>query len=264
MEISNKKRTGLLFLTMMLLCFQIQSKAQEDSTYKEIPVGVILNMGSWVGKTIHSCIIIALSEFYKVNGHYQTRLLLQNRDTQGETLHALHSAQITLSRLLMLSCLPAFELLEKKKVQAIIGSDSTAEAKFLAVLGDEARIPILSLSPTPSSHNHPYFLQIAQDETIQFKGIAAMAESFGWKNLVIICENTGNGREMATLIVNGLVEKGISVTYTSLFSTSAGDELVQEELQKLSSMQTKVFVMHTSPSVASHLLLNAKELGMME
>ncbi|KAJ9565145.1 hypothetical protein OSB04_001111 [Centaurea solstitialis] len=251
---SNKKRRDLLLLMLILLCFQVlcfqvQLKAQDDSAYKEIPVGVILNMRSWVGKTIHSCISIALSEFYKFNDHYQTRIVLHNRDTQGETLHALRIA---------------LDLLEQTKVEAIIGSDSTAEAKFHTVLGDEARIPILSLSPTPSSHNHPYFLQIAQDETIQFKGIAAMAESYGWKDLIVVCEDTYNGRDMATFMANAVGEKSISVTYRSLISTSASDELVQEELQKLSTMQTKVFVLHTSPSLASYLLLNAKDLGMMD
>ena len=93
MEISNWKRTTLLFLMVMLVCFQIQSKAQEDLTYKEIPVGVILDMGSWVGKTVHSCITITLSEFYKVNSHYQTRIVVHNRDTQGETLHALQTGK---------------------------------------------------------------------------------------------------------------------------------------------------------------------------
>nr|GEU34209.1 reverse transcriptase domain-containing protein [Tanacetum cinerariifolium] len=36
--------------------------------------------------------------------------------------------------------LPALDLLEKQKVQAIIASESATEAKFLAVLGDEARV----------------------------------------------------------------------------------------------------------------------------
>ncbi|KAJ9565105.1 hypothetical protein OSB04_001071 [Centaurea solstitialis] len=246
---SNKKRAHLLLLVLMLLCFRVQPKAQDDSAYMEIPVGVILNMRSLVGKTVHSCITIALSEFYKVNSHYQTRIVVHNRDTQGETLHALHTA---------------FDLLEKTKVQAIIGSDSTTESKLMAVLGDEARIPILSLSPTPSSHNHPYFLQIAHDETIQFKGIAAMAESFGWKSLIVVCEDTDNGRDMATFMINVLREKSISVIYRSFILTSASNEVVQEELQKLSIMQTKIFVLHASPSLASCLLLNAKDLGMMD
>ncbi|KAI3678654.1 hypothetical protein L6452_37955 [Arctium lappa] len=247
-HIIDRKSTGLLFLILMLLCFQLHSKAQEDPSYKEIPVGVILDMGSWVGKTVHSCITMAVSDFYAVNSHYKTRIVLHDRDAHGEPLHALSAA---------------LDLLEKTKVQAIIGSNSTSEAKFLAVLGDEARIPILSLSPTPSSNNHPYFLQIAQDETIQFKSIAAMAESFGWKHLIVISEDTDNGRDMATFMANALGEKSISVTYRSLISTSASNELVQKELHKLSSMHTKIFVLHTSPSLALCILLNAKYLGMM-
>ncbi|KAI3678653.1 hypothetical protein L6452_37954 [Arctium lappa] len=146
-----------------MLLWELRSKAQEDPSYKEIPVGVILDLGSWVGRTVHSCITMAVSDFYAVNSHYKTRIVLHDRDAHGEPMHALSAA---------------LDLLEKTKVQAIIGSDSTSEAKFLAVLGDEARIPIISLSPTPSSNNHPYFLQIAQDETIQFKGM--MGEGYKW------------------------------------------------------------------------------------
>ena len=86
-------RRDLLLLMLILLCFQLQPKAQDDSTYTEIPVGVILNMRSLVGKSVHSCITIAFSEFYKVNDHYKTRIVVHNRDTQGETLHALHTGK---------------------------------------------------------------------------------------------------------------------------------------------------------------------------
>ncbi|GJT11854.1 hypothetical protein Tco_0858896 [Tanacetum coccineum] len=89
MEIKSRKLTDVLFLIIMLICFQICSKAQEDSSYKEIPVGVILDMGSWVGKIVHSCMNMALSEFYTVNNHYKTRMVLHSRDTHGEPLHAL-------------------------------------------------------------------------------------------------------------------------------------------------------------------------------
>ncbi|KAJ9567211.1 hypothetical protein OSB04_003177 [Centaurea solstitialis] len=250
MEINGKKSICHLFLILMLLiCFQLHSKAQENESYKEIPVGVILDMGSLVGKSVHSCITMALSDFYTVNSHYKTRILLHDRNTHGEPLHALPAA---------------FDLLEKTKVQAIIGLDSTPEAKFLAVLGDEARIVILSLSPAPSFNKYPYFLQIAHDETTQFKGVAAMTEFFGWKDLIVICEDTDNGREVATFMANTFREKRISITYSSLVPTSASNELVQEELQRLSTMQTNVFVLHTSPSLASLLFLNAKDLRMMD
>nr|GEU93743.1 extracellular ligand-binding receptor [Tanacetum cinerariifolium] len=232
-------------LTVKKIC----SKAQEDSSYKEIPVGVILDMGSWVGKTVHSCMTMALSDFYTVNSHYKTRIVLHSRDTHGEPLHALSAA---------------LDLLEKPKVKAIIGSESTTEAKLLAVLGDEARVPILSLSPTPSANKHPYFLQITQDETTQFKGIAALAELLKWKNVMFISEDTDVRRDMEPIMINALKDKNITVTYISLISISASSQSIQKELHKLSTMATKNYIMHTSHSLASHVLINAKYLGMMD
>ncbi|GKF36734.1 hypothetical protein Tco_0113492, partial [Tanacetum coccineum] len=89
MEISGRKRRDILFLILMTLCFLTHSKAQEVSAYYEILVGVIVDMGSWVGKIVHSCISKAVSDFYTVNSHYQTRIVLHNKDTSGEPLHAL-------------------------------------------------------------------------------------------------------------------------------------------------------------------------------
>ncbi|GJY79140.1 extracellular ligand-binding receptor [Tanacetum coccineum] len=159
---------------------------------------------------------------------------------------------------------PAVDLLANQKVQAIIGSESIVNAKFLAVLGDKAQVPILSLSPTPSSNKHPYFFQITEDETTQLKGISALAEFFGWKNVIVICEDTDNGQDMAKLIANAFRSRGILVTYTSLILTPASSELVYKELYKLKTMLSKFFVIHVSPSLASHLFLNAKHLGMMD
>ncbi|KAJ0795904.1 putative periplasmic binding protein-like I [Helianthus annuus] len=250
MDISrNRKSTYLSFLILILLCFQIHSKAQEDPPYIEISVGVILDMGSWVGKTVHSWITMAVSEFYRVNCHYKTRILLHSRDTHGEPRQALSAA---------------LDLLEKTKVQAILGSQSSAEAKFLAVLGDQETLPILSLSSIPSSRRHPYFLQITQDETTQVKAIVSMALSFGWKNAILIFENTENGRDMATFMTNSLQEKSITITYMSSISTSTSNEILQKELHKFSNMQTKLFIVHASHSLASHLFQNAKYLGMMD
>ncbi|XP_023737568.2 glutamate receptor 1.3-like [Lactuca sativa] len=205
-------------------------------------------MESWVGKIVYGCITQAISDFYTENPHYRTRIVFTKRDTQGETLRALSAA---------------LDLLENSKVKAIIGPESTAQARFLEVLGDKANVPILSFSTTPFSNQNPYFLRIAEDETTQFKGIAAMVESFEAKNVIVICEDTTDGREMAAYMFSAFQEKGIQVKHTSLISTSASKEQVGKDLHKLQTMQTMVFVVHTQPSLTAHLFSRAKELGMM-
>ncbi|GJW80107.1 hypothetical protein Tco_0144082 [Tanacetum coccineum] len=90
LQLASSNRMIFFALPDDLIAFdQICSKAQEDSSYKEIPVGVILDMGSWVGKIVHSCMNMALSDFYTVNNHYKTRIVIHSMDTHGEPLHAL-------------------------------------------------------------------------------------------------------------------------------------------------------------------------------
>ncbi|GJT11849.1 hypothetical protein Tco_0858891 [Tanacetum coccineum] len=92
-----KNFQSVVTLKVLNLEGDICSKAQEDSSYKEIPVGVILDMGSWVGKIVHSCMNMALSDFYTVNNHYKTRIVIHSRDTHGEPLHALSAGSHTSS-----------------------------------------------------------------------------------------------------------------------------------------------------------------------
>lgn len=60
---------------------------------QEIEVGVIVDMGSWVGKTIHACISMAISDFYETNSHYTTRTVLHVRDSHGRPLGVLSAGQ---------------------------------------------------------------------------------------------------------------------------------------------------------------------------
>ena len=100
-----KKTTQVSFLTLpVLLSFLTLSNAELDAfayqsqssssnlggAVSEIKVGAILDMGSWVGKVVHSCIAMAISDFYDVNTpHYETRVVLHIRDSNGEPLLAL-------------------------------------------------------------------------------------------------------------------------------------------------------------------------------
>ncbi|XP_059625215.1 glutamate receptor 1.4-like [Cornus florida] len=125
-------------------------------------------MGSLVGKVVNSCISMAISDFYALNTHYTTRILLHIRDSKGEPLRALSAV---------------LDLLENMKVQAIIGPGTSPEAMLLAALGDKAKVPILSFSRTPSPTEYSYLVQLTQDQTLEFYGVASVVESFQWTNV---------------------------------------------------------------------------------
>ncbi|KAK1428537.1 hypothetical protein QVD17_17372 [Tagetes erecta] len=139
------------------------------NTY-EIPIGVVLDMTSLCGQMIHSSIGMAISDFYSLNNGYKTRLVPHTRDSEGNPLRALSVA---------------YDLLENLKVQAIVGPETPLEAKILSNLGDKTKVPVLSLTASPSFNStaHPYLLQMAQDETIEWKGLAAIVETFKWTDV---------------------------------------------------------------------------------
>nr|XP_048332790.1 glutamate receptor 1.2-like [Ziziphus jujuba var. spinosa] len=218
----------------------------------EVHVGVIRDMGSKEGKIVYSCISMAVSDFYEMHNYYTTRLHLHARDSKGKPLHALSAA---------------FDLLDNVKVEAIIGAQTRKEAKFLAELGDKEEVPVISLSE-PSfylhSNKYPFFIQITQDvETCQFKSISDMVNTFKWRDIILIYEDTDFIRDIIPYMVDSFHENDINVTYKSAISNSYTDDNVVEELYKLMDFQTKVFVVHMSEAPVSKLLINAKRLGMM-
>ncbi|XP_059626296.1 glutamate receptor 2.7-like [Cornus florida] len=158
----------------------------------------------------------------------------------------------------------AIDLLENNKVQAIIGPGTSPEANFLAALGDKAKVPILSFSGsgTSSSTEYPsYLVQLTQDQTLEFDGIASIVESFQWTNVILIYEEG----EIISNLADSFQEKNIRIAYKTAISASATDEQILVELHNLTSTtpQTTIFVVHVSASLASHLFLNIKRLGMM-
>lgn len=87
----------LLLLFFSLLCFfpaeldsisDIKSAAGSVNNI-EIPVGVIVDEGSWVGKTVEISMSMAICDFYALNSHYKTRVVLHTRNSEGEPLRAL-------------------------------------------------------------------------------------------------------------------------------------------------------------------------------
>ncbi|PIN22004.1 Glutamate-gated kainate-type ion channel receptor subunit GluR5 [Handroanthus impetiginosus] len=124
----------------------------------------------------------------------------------------------------------ALHLIQDVKVDAIIGPQKSLQANFVMDLGDRARIPIISFSATSPSliPQTSYFVQTAQSDADQVQAIASIAEAF-----------------------------------QSAFPKSASDDVITKELYKMMSMQTRVFVVHTSQSLGTRVFLKAKEIGMM-
>lgn len=75
----------------MLLSFPSLLTTHEDPTYKDMQVGVIIDIESRVGKVIYHCITMDTSKFYKANHRHRTRIIFKTRDTKKEPLQVVYA-----------------------------------------------------------------------------------------------------------------------------------------------------------------------------
>lgn len=148
-------------------------------------------------------------------------------------------------------------------MDAVIGPQKSAQVDFLMDLGDKARVPIISFSATSPSlvHKTPYFVQTAQSDANQVQAIASIIKAFLWTQVVVIYEDTEFGNGIILYLSNALQDVNAQVPHRSVLPISATNELISNELYKVMTMQTRVFVMHTSQILGTRLFLKARELG---
>ncbi|KAF8695339.1 hypothetical protein HU200_037569 [Digitaria exilis] len=218
----------------------------------EVHVGVILDLGSLVGKIAITSISLALEDFYAAHHNYSTKLVLHFRDSMSDDVRAASQA---------------LDLLENYKVEAIIGPQKSSQAVFISDLGNKSHVPIISFtatSPTLSPSSLPYFVRATLNDSAQVSCISSTIKEYGWRMAVPIYEDSEYGRGIIPYLVDVLHEVNVQVPYRSMIPLSATSEQITQELYKLMTMQTRVYIVHMSSALASTLFMKAKEIGMME
>ncbi|KAL5206282.1 hypothetical protein ABZP36_034491 [Zizania latifolia] len=241
------ERTAFFFLLLSLTVAQNVT----ESGAGILNVGVILHLQSLVGKMARTSILMAVEDFYAVHTNYKTKLVLHIRDSHGDDIQAASEA---------------IDLLENYNVKAIVGPQKSSEATFVSDLGNKSQVPVISFTatnPTLSSTNVPYFLHGTLSDVTQMNTIAALIKAYGWREVVPIYEDTDYGRGIIPYLVDSLQEFGASMPYRSAIPESANSDKVGQELYKLMTMQTRVYVVHMSSNIGSILFTKANELGMM-
>ncbi|KAI9191868.1 hypothetical protein LWI28_014747 [Acer negundo] len=142
------------------------------------------------------------------------------------------------------------------------------QTNFVIDLGNKSRVPILSFSATnpslTSSIKTPYFFRGITNDYSQVGAITSLIQAFGWREAVPIYVDNEFGQGMIPYLTDSLQAIDTRVPYRSVISPMASDDQIVEELYKLMTMQTRVFIVHMLPSLGSRIFAKAKQIGMME
>ncbi|KAH6821818.1 hypothetical protein C2S53_008423 [Perilla frutescens var. hirtella] len=221
-----------------------------NATAAKADVGVILDLQTTVGKIFKTCISMAIEDFYAENS-YNTMIVPHFKDSNSDAVAATSAA---------------IDLLKNTQVMAIFGPQRSTQAAFVIDICDRVKVPIISpaTSPALSPQESPYFIRSAWSSASQAKAVAAIVKNFGWREIVLVYEDSNYGSGLLPFLTKDLLKSNSLVSNISLISPSAGNDRIVEQLNELKKMQTRVFVVHMLPSLASRFFNKANEAGMME
>ncbi|XP_009777350.1 glutamate receptor 2.8-like [Nicotiana sylvestris] len=238
-------------VSIISFCQYIMPISGEDETnaVKQVDVGIILDMETTVAKVMHTCILLALEDYHAAN-RSAIRIVPHFRDSKIDDVEAASAA---------------IYLLKDVQVHAIFGPQMSTQTDFVIDIGNRVKVPIISpaTSLSLSVKENPYFIRAALPSSCQTKAIAAIVKNYEWREVVIIYEDSPYGAGIVPYLTDALLETSTLVSYRSVISPSANDDQILRELHKMNTMQTRVFVVHLLPSLASRFFLKAKEAGMM-
>ncbi|KAJ7958448.1 Glutamate receptor [Quillaja saponaria] len=243
--------TAIKVVSCAFVLFVMKTCIALNKTTIPVNVGVVLDAETWTGRMGLSCIKMALSDLYVSNDYYKTRLVLNTKDSKTDVIGA---------------ALAGLDLVKNFGVKAIIGPITSMQANFVINLGEKVRVPILTFSatsPSLTSLGSPYFFRVTQNDIGQVKAISAIVQAFRWKEAVPLYIDNEYGEGVIPFLTSALQDVGTLVPYLSVFPSSATDDQIAQELDKLKKMKTRVFIVHMTFSLGSRLFTKAKQIGMM-
>ncbi|KAK4753781.1 hypothetical protein SAY87_001885 [Trapa incisa] len=216
-----------------------------------VKVGVIMEQKTTTEEAISKYMGMAWSDFYSERPSYRTRLSLHFMDPQNDVVAAASAA---------------LKLIEDEEVHAIIGPLWSEQAKFVVDLGTKAQVPVISFSATSPflcPAQRPYFVRTAYEDSFQMRAIAAIIQAYGWREVVPIYEDTEYGNGLIPFLIDAFQEVDVKIPYRSAISPSSRDDDIEDELNRLMMMPTRVFMVHMTALLGSRLFSIANGAGML-
>ncbi|KAK1568636.1 hypothetical protein Q3G72_026973 [Acer saccharum] len=239
-----------LLLFLLISSNRATSNAEEDDGSERnqhnerfISLGAIVDYNSRAGKEEKVAMKIAVDDFFGHGGHRPT-VLLRVKNSRGDPLQTAYSAKT---------------LIKKHHARVILGLGTWQETAIVAELANKSKVPLLSLAnevPSQACSHWPFLVNAARSQFAQMKAIAAIIQSWGWRKVNVIYEDTITNPSLTAgitpYLIKALQEVGSVINDLVPFSLFS-DQSISENLTKLKDGQCRVFIVHTSTTLATEI-----------
>ncbi|XBI94809.1 hypothetical protein VPH35_031379 [Triticum aestivum] len=243
---------SFVLLSAALVSYEVSMVATAQSAPPaQARVGVILDLTTPVGRRRRTGIQMAVEGYYAAHLSSAMRVALHFRDSTGDPLRAASAA---------------VDLIKNAQAQAIIGPPTSAEAEFVARIGDHAHVPVISYSatsPALTAVQTPFFVRTAANDSFQTAPVAAVLGAFRWRAAVVVYEDTPYGTGILPALSDALQGVGAKIMDRTAVPSDADDARLDAVLYHFMAMPTRVFVVHMLYPLAARLFRRAKKAGMM-
>ncbi|KAK2971734.1 hypothetical protein RJ640_012627 [Escallonia rubra] len=110
----------------------------------------------------------------------------------------------------------------------------------------------------------PSFIQMPSDDSSQVQVMIKIIQGFGWHEVVVLRQDTKYHKRFALSLEDAFAGAKIKIISMVSLSNSTKDLEIAQELDKLKTMQTRVFLVYMVPLLRSRVLVLAKTAGIMK
>ncbi|KAI5319912.1 hypothetical protein L3X38_039620 [Prunus dulcis] len=216
-----------------------------------VNIGAIFTFDSVIGKIAKVAIALAVEDVNSdpeiLNG---TKLTLKMQNTKSSDF---------------LGIIEALQFLENDTV-AIIGPQFSATAHVISHIADELKVPLLSFAatdPTLSPTQFPFLVRTTRSDLFQMTAVADLVFYYEWRDVIAIYVNDDFGRNAIAALGDKLAEKRCKISYKVPLNPKATKDEITNALVSVSSMESRILILHIYTSWGLQLLTEARNLNMM-